>query len=198
MIVQLTTARQLAITILEAESCLYSQWFPGAQNEVSDACSRDFHLTDNELTQLMLTSVPNQVPFGFKLFQLPSKITSWLICLLRNQPQKQLWNQQQIPSKLSLGTDTSNTSHQLPSQMTFSLKSSPNINESEYLALSHTQFMKTDSILKDLLSSSPGHVEPPSIAWHRPSAWQIDPTQDLTRMENLLYFYTANSKATKS
>jgi hypothetical protein len=41
-IVQLTVAHQLASLIINAESCLFSQWFPGAQNEVSDACSRDF------------------------------------------------------------------------------------------------------------------------------------------------------------
>jgi len=57
--IQLTTARQIASIIIKAESCLYSQWFPGELNEVTDACSRDFHLTDLELTNLILSSVPN-------------------------------------------------------------------------------------------------------------------------------------------
>jgi hypothetical protein len=89
-IVQLTTAHQLAHLILEAESCLFSQWFPGDQNNVSDACSRDIHLNDTDLTKLILTLVPNQVPFGFKICPLPNEIISWLTCLLQNQPQKKL------------------------------------------------------------------------------------------------------------
>jgi hypothetical protein len=58
-IVQLTMARKLASIVLDASSSLYSQWFPGKHNDVSDACSRDFHLSDNELTNLILISVPN-------------------------------------------------------------------------------------------------------------------------------------------
>jgi hypothetical protein len=64
-IVQLITARKLASMIIDSDCCLYSQWFPGKQNDVSDACSREFHLSDSELTELILTSVPHQVPFGF-------------------------------------------------------------------------------------------------------------------------------------
>jgi hypothetical protein len=42
--VQLTTARHLANILIKTKSCLYSQWFPGDQNIVSDSLSRDFHL----------------------------------------------------------------------------------------------------------------------------------------------------------
>jgi hypothetical protein len=118
--------------------------------------------------------------------------------LLQNQPQKQPWNQQPIPSKLLLGIDTNNTLNQLPSHQTHFLTTSPNLNESGYLEPSPMRFVKTDLALKNLLLSSPDHAEPPLIAWHRPSAWQIDLTQDLTKMENLLYFYIDNSEDTKS
>jgi hypothetical protein len=60
------------------------------------------------------------------------------------------------------------------------------------------QSEKADSIIEEILLSSPNHVKPPLTAWHRPSAWQIDQTQDLTKMENLLYFYTDNSEDTKN
>jgi hypothetical protein len=46
---QLTTARHLAKLIIDSQSCIYSQWFGGADNVVSDALSRDFHLSDNLL-----------------------------------------------------------------------------------------------------------------------------------------------------
>lgn len=134
-IVQLSTARKLAHIVMDAESCLYSQWFPGKFNEVSDACSWDFHLSDLELTKLIFTSVPNQVPFGFRICQFPREIASWLTCLLQKQPQEMQWNQQPLPSKLSLGVDTK--SILIPSQSNQTLTStiSPNSNESKYLEL---------------------------------------------------------------
>jgi len=50
-LVQLTTARKIADIILDSETCLYSQWFPGEMNEVSDACSEIFICqTMNSLT----------------------------------------------------------------------------------------------------------------------------------------------------
>jgi hypothetical protein len=92
-IVQLTAARKIAPIIMESQTCLYSQGFPGEQNDVSDACSRDFHLTDVKITNLILISVPNQIPNGFKLWKVPQEISSWPISLLLNQPQIQVWHQ---------------------------------------------------------------------------------------------------------
>jgi hypothetical protein len=197
-VVLLTTARHLTIKVLNAESCLYSQWFPGSQNKVSDACSRHFHLNDNDPTNLILTLVPEQVPFGFKICQLPTEISFWLTSLLQNQPQKEQRNQVQIPSKLSLGIDFNNTLNQLPSLMTHSSTISLNINASGSSVPLNKHLEKDDSTIKELVASKLNHAEPPLIAWHRPSAWQIDPTQDLMKMENLLYFYNNNSEDTKS
>jgi hypothetical protein len=49
---------------------------------------------------------------------------------------------------------------------------------------------------KTLLSSSLTHVEPPLIAWHRPTTWQIDLTQDLMKMGNYLYIYSTITEHT--
>ena len=43
--VKLITARHLANLILHAKACLYSQWFVGDENDVSDSLSRDIHLS---------------------------------------------------------------------------------------------------------------------------------------------------------
>jgi len=171
-VVQLTTACHLAIKVLNAESCLYSQWFPGSQNKVSNACSRDFHLNDNDLTSLMLTLVPEQVPFGFKICQLPTEISFWLTSLLWNQPQKEQWNQVQTPSKLLLGIDFNNTLNQSPSLTTHSLTSSLNINASGSSVPLYKRLEKDDSTIKELIASRPNHAEPPLIAWHRPEKQQ--------------------------
>ena len=55
--VQLTTARQLAKLVLHSNSCLYSQWFPGEFNTVSDSLSRDFYLSDDTLSNLLSTFI---------------------------------------------------------------------------------------------------------------------------------------------
>jgi hypothetical protein len=52
-VAQLMTARQLAKLVMNSQSCLYSQWFAGVDNVVSDALSHDFHLTDSSLTHII-------------------------------------------------------------------------------------------------------------------------------------------------
>jgi hypothetical protein len=71
--VQLTTARQLATLVINAKSCICSQWFAGELNVVSDCLSRDFHLNDLELTNLIKSCVPNQIPFGSFSLLYPQK-----------------------------------------------------------------------------------------------------------------------------
>jgi hypothetical protein len=57
-IIQMTTARHLAYLILQSKSCLYSQWFAGDENLVFDSLSRDFYLSNEELTFLITSSTP--------------------------------------------------------------------------------------------------------------------------------------------
>jgi hypothetical protein len=60
------------------------------------------------------------------------------------------------------------------------------------------QSMMVNAILEEMIQSNLTLVEPPSTAWHRPSTWQVDPTLDLTPMENLYFFYNASSEATEN
>ena len=41
--IQLQTAKKLATLLIDSQSCIYSQWFLGELNNVSDSLSRDFH-----------------------------------------------------------------------------------------------------------------------------------------------------------
>jgi hypothetical protein len=86
--VQLTTARQLANITMKTKNCLYSQWFQGDDNIVSDSLSCDFHIPSSHLASLLESHVPEQVPFGLKIIPLPNEIDSWLICLLQNRSRK--------------------------------------------------------------------------------------------------------------
>jgi hypothetical protein len=107
---QLEIARALATMFMEHNTALYSQWFCGDWNDVSDSCSRDHHLSEQELTELLLSTVPNQVPMDFVFVPLPpelvSKLTTWLLKLpkMKQSPQRPL------RSKMATGATTSSTS----------------------------------------------------------------------------------------
>jgi hypothetical protein len=45
---------------MDNEACLYSQWFPGSMNDISDSLSRDFHISNSHLANLLLSWFPEQ------------------------------------------------------------------------------------------------------------------------------------------
>jgi hypothetical protein len=167
--VQLTAARHLASLIINNDCCLYSQWFAGDFNTVSDCLSRDFHLSDNELTSLIIFSVPHQVPFGFYLSPIPTEISSWLIYLLQNQPSNEEWCREPIRSKLLLGTYSKCTF--CPSEAKTISSSTPlnAVNDIKSWEHSLQPSEKVDFLLQNLLHSEVFQSDPPWIAYLRPS-----------------------------
>jgi hypothetical protein len=190
----MTTARQLAMLIIKAKSCLYSQWFLGGDNVVSDALSRDFHLSSNDLSKLISSSVPDQVPFGLTIQDLPNEISSWLTCLLLNQPSNKQWLKEPTQSKLAHGLDRRPISTLLDVNMISSSNHSQGLNDIAYLQPSLMQSEKVNLVLKTIHASSPNQSVPPWIAWHRPLSWLTNPTQDWTEKKNLPLFYNASSE----
>ena len=83
---QLEAARHLSFLLLDAGGILYSQWFAGSTNGVSDTLSRDTHLGAKSLTTLCSLYIPLQAPPNFVICPLPPVIVSWVISLLRSQP----------------------------------------------------------------------------------------------------------------
>ena len=79
--VRIEVARGHATRLMENNIRDYSQWFPGKENDVSDALSRDDDRSDEELINILKTFVPSQVPEHFTIVPLPNKIASWLIPL---------------------------------------------------------------------------------------------------------------------
>jgi hypothetical protein len=43
---------------MELEIQDYSQWFPGIENNVADSLSRNFHLSDENLTAYLCSAYP--------------------------------------------------------------------------------------------------------------------------------------------
>ena len=77
-----TSACHLSQIYQEASSCIYTQWFPGEDNDVSDFLSRDHHLSTTVLTNLLSSSIHHQLPPNLKISPLLSVIDSWFGSLL--------------------------------------------------------------------------------------------------------------------
>jgi len=85
--IQLSTARKLAALLIDSQCCIYSQWFSGETNNVSDSLSRDFHLCDSSLAAALSAAFSTQVQFGLEIHPLPIEISSWVTSLLLLCPQ---------------------------------------------------------------------------------------------------------------
>ena len=190
--VQLTTARQLANITIKTKSCLYSQWFQGDDNIVSDSLSRDFHIPSSHLASLLESYVPEQVPFGLKIIPLPNEIDSWLICLLQNQPQREQWSKAPTRSKFALGVDINAIYSPSVSKMTCTSIASLDHTSTKSSAPLRTPSEKVDMVLERQNMSNRNLSVPPWIAWHRPTSWLTEQIQDWTLMENLPSFYSGN------
>ncbi len=181
----MTKAQQLATIIIRSKGCLYSRWLEGGDNTVADSLSWDFHIPSNILSQLLLCSVPNQVPFGLRIQALPEEISSWLTCLLWNQPCKRQWLKEPMRCKLTHGLDIQTTSPPLDVSKIHSLTTSHELNDIEYLQHALTPSEGVDLALKITQSSNQNSLEPPWILWHRPLSWLTSLTQDWTERMNL-------------
>jgi hypothetical protein len=64
----------------------YSQWFTGKSNNAADTLLQDWHYSNDELTFILCSHFPEQMPKLFKISPLPSKIGSWLTSMLQQLP----------------------------------------------------------------------------------------------------------------
>jgi hypothetical protein len=167
----LKVARETATTIMEHDSTVYSQWFEGDMNAVADSLSRDHHLSNDELLNLLSSRIPEQMPNSFRIFPLPPdavlKITTWL----RSLPPSTQSPTAPLRSKLATGAIGSPTSRQLNLMMTHSSPLSPEGNNigssppsrqrSEPMTSSNT------SVHQRLLRQYLAQSVPPSTRWLR-------------------------------
>jgi hypothetical protein len=193
--IQLTTTRKLANLLIESDCNLYSQWFPGDNNAITDSLSRDFHIPDAHLSFLLESHVPEQAPFGLKILPLPPDIISWLTCLLHSQPQKEQWLRESTQSKFMLGLDSNCIYNPLDCHLTHTLTTSPVIKNLKFSAPLLNPSEKADFVLEHILApSSQIQSKPPWTMWLRPFDWPVDQTLILTTTKNLHTFYNANSE----
>ena len=192
--IHLVVARHLATLTIEAEVCLYSQWFPGSQNTVSDALSRRFDLSDADLTSLLLSSVPSQVPHGLSICPLPKEIDSWLTWLQQIARAKMESPNRRPTRQLAPGAAGSNTFEALDSKTTHSLTTSAAPSATGSSAPSSLPSEPPASVPLDLLLFQQESLRPPSRMWRRPFGLTTGLTHDSTLTEKWRSFYDANSE----
>ena len=97
------TSDKIANLITDIQACLYGQHFKGKLNWVADSLSRDHHIPDKVLTQLLLLCCPEQMPENFHIYQVPHEIVSWVYRTLRLSSKPSLDPKEQMPSTIGAG-----------------------------------------------------------------------------------------------
>ena len=112
-LVKLEIEQEHASRLLEFECVNYSQWFPGDSNNVADALSQDFSLSDSHLTKLLFNLIFEQVPSSFKIAPLPQEIKSFLLSTLERLPGDSQTREKHTFSKIYHGQGGSSFCSQL-------------------------------------------------------------------------------------
>ncbi len=163
--------------------CEYSQLFPGIKNQVVDALLRDMDRTDEELTQILFTHVPSQVPNSFKIVPLPNKIESWMTSLLQQLPENLRFKEVQTMTTLGCGKDGCPTATPQDSQVMSSSLISPNSKEPTFVAVLPWLSVMEDFCNQVMLPSLVAQSSVPSITWQQLLGVTATPTHQETEME---------------
>jgi len=142
--IRLEVARLNATHYLSTGIREYSQWFCGADNNVADALPLDKDRTDDELTQILRSHCPSQLPQHFKIVPLPNKIASWLTLLLLPLPVKQQLVETHSTTKLGCGIATQSTAAASDSETISSSRTCPKHTESKSSEVSPWLYIKDD------------------------------------------------------
>ena len=90
--VKLQAARKAASILMEKEACVYSQWVPGDENDITDSLSRDLHSSDHQ-----------RFPQRGNHRSNTRQVRSWLETL-ESFPQQHWYPQQPLPPRFPTTT----------------------------------------------------------------------------------------------
>jgi hypothetical protein len=173
-------ARKLANLILDSNTTIYRQWFPGVENVVADSLSRDAYFLDSETHQNFLySSVKNQVPQKFKIQPVPNEICCFITSTLLLLPVQQHRLMQQKPSELAL-SNAGCPSLQKSASAARILKIFQNSNRTSSSLHLPKQSEKQPSLEQIKMKWWKEQSTPPSHMWHRPSGQTTGQTLDWT------------------
>jgi len=192
----LELSRDLATLIMDHDSCLYSQWFEGDKNQLTDSLSRDHHLSDPDLLALLYSAIPEQMPTNFKLYPLPPELVSKLTTWIRNLPASMQLPGTPLRSKLATGATGLDTSRPLSSTQTHSSRDSLEAKSTESLEdlepPSVPMMSRPTQVHQQLLHQYLQQSAPPSMLWHRPTGQTTARAPYMMQMGSSPSFYSDN------
>ena len=161
-------ARSLAWLCTSNNASLFSQHIPGIRNSISDALSRDFHLSDLDLTNIILSHLPIQVHSQFKIVTHPRDISSWMHSLKHGDRTKTVSIKPRTKNSLQILRNGETTLRTLDSE-TYGYD--PSVQQTKTSWLQDSQ-EKLETInmerSRGKRSSWPTPWQPPSVLYQRP------------------------------
>ena len=183
-LVKQQVARKFASLILDANACLYKQWFAGSCNSVADSLSRDcYYLNYNTHKKFLKTACFNQLPQNFQIKQLPKEISCFITSILVQLPVKKQRLIPQKPSEIargnvgilsSLASELKSTCSSMVFQDSLQTSSCPH---SVKLSVKQPSLQEILQIWWKEQSMPPYHM------WHRPFGQITGETPDWTKMD---------------
>jgi hypothetical protein len=168
----------LAIARSFADFCLskgidhYTQWFPGKENGVTDILSRDFALSDKEVTSLIRRYCSLLVPQSFRIIPLPGTIISRIGELLRRLPSTKLLPIQPTPSEIAAGAAMNASTGESEENSILFSDDSDDGRDMKALPASPPHLERDNWMPEELqqipLEPRPELFVPPSTVWLRP------------------------------
>ncbi len=167
--------RKYGQVFLDTDVKGFSQWFAGKRNDVADALSQERQRTNKNLTSILRSLFPNQMPDHFKILPIPRDISCWLISLLQQLPMSKQLQKEHTMAKLEHGNVGQHTASPLDAR-TFSWIDSHEM--SKFPCSEHLQWLseKDDSCRIAMGCWLKEQSGVPSHMWCRPSGQQEDRT----------------------
>ena len=171
--IHMAIARSLASYLNARSVAHYSQWFPGKENSVADVLSRDFHLRDDEVVELLQKNFAHQLPQSFRLVPLSTAMLSNVGDLLRLQPKTQRLPPVPVPRAAAAGKSTRASSRLSDIAATPSSESLTARSDSTCSPVSRRPYGKAgpttpEELWNLALDARQAQFVPPSTAWRRP------------------------------
>ena len=193
-LVKQQVAQKLAEILMDAQVCLYSQWFAGSDNVGSDSLSRDCaFLSHSSHENFLSIFAQNQIPLNFSIRPLPKKIVSFASSILAQLPVKKQRLKVQKPSDLLLGIAGSRLSSPLVLNQEFSSMEYLNSIKTSSCQHLHKESEKPSTLnqVKKIWFSE--QLKPPCHLYLRPSGQTLGLTPDWTKMVRLASSYKNNT-----
>ena len=104
-------SRWLGRNLFSNEVSLYCQHSKGTKNIIAESLSRDFHISDQSLTNIFNSILSPQTVSSFHIKFSPRKIISWILSLAESSTQPEDSPKPLQPSSMETGTYDAHSSH---------------------------------------------------------------------------------------